>query len=582
MRPLPGVALAFILSFPAEVGAQEVQRYRQWIEGQESGGAEQVSSRKPERIDHREWTQMERFGTSVRQEMTTTAVREPDGSLRLTWRLTLSQEPVLGQADWSPREPDRLRVTASGAAPSVLAVPKGACIWPGDSETLLKEAAGAGRAVHFTEFSPGTQQWSKVDLELLGAEPLPGFPDTRRYRGKLQEGAMPVQLEAWISPRHGEVKQIAKMAGLTVLLQRAELPAPSSPAPGPGFFERTLAQLPPHPFLQWLPEATLRWSGPGPQDLPQDDQQVRLGPNLYRVRKAAGPSPAEAAEKPVKGTATAEDAPFLAPTPLVQFQAPEFNALVARLDPPPSAGRWELARRVASFVFEWIGRKDMTVGFASALEVARNSRGDCTEHSVLAVALLRKLGIPARGVVGWVGLGEVMGLHFWVEVKVGRRWIPLDPTFDQAPASALRLKLRTTDLADFGSLGWDTAALSFVDGAWTPEGPWAGAIRLEGDTLKAPDGTVLRVPDGSWELGQGRLQLHLAGVHTVSATIRPSQQQLAGARLLQGGRSGQRGWWDPGTGILWMDLGRGRWLSVDRIKESPAFRLLDLLQVHPG
>ena len=200
---------------------------------------------------------------------------------------------------------------------------------------------------------------------------------------------------------------------------------------------------------------------------------------------------------------------------------------------------------------------------------------------MLAVALLRKLGIPARGVVGWVGLGELMGLHFWVEAKIGSRWIPVDPTFDQAPASALRLKLATTDLADLGSIGWDTATLSFVDGAWVPEKPWAAAIRLEGDTLQAPDKTVLRVPGGHWSLREGRLQMLLSDAHAVCAVTHPTPQQLQGARLLIGSTSGTRGWWKPGSQFLWMDLGHGRWLQVDRMQESTAFRLLDLLEIRP-
>ncbi len=581
MRSLPSLVLTLFLVSARGVDAQEVQRYRQWIEGTETGGMELTVSKLPERIDRREWTQFKRMGIAVRQEVALTSIKALDGSLHLTWKVSLSDEPMLGEADWSLKEPDKLRVSVKGGTPAVLNVPPGAYVWPGDSETALKEAARTGRPIRFTEFAPSTQQWAKQDLQPLGPEPLPGFPDTVRFHGQGQEGTMAEELDVWISPQHGEVKQVAKIAGLTELLQRVELPAPSAPAPGSGFFQRTLAQLPPHPFLPWIPEAVLRWKGPGRQELPQDAQQTRLGDNLYRVKVAAEPSPEEAAELPVKGPSLKEEAPFLASTPLVQFQEPLFNGLVARLNPPPAATRWELAKRVTSFVFEWITEKDMSVGFASALEVARNGKGDCTEHSVLAVALLRKLGVPARGVVGWAGLGEVMGLHFWVEVKLGSRWVPVDPTFDQAPASALRLKLATTDLADLGSIGWDTATLSFVDGAWVPEKPWADAIRLEADTLQAPDGTVLRVPGGRWALKDGRLQLLWTGTHSFCAVARPTPKQLKGARLLLGSPSGYRGWWSAGNLILWMDLGHGRWLQVDRMQESIAFRFLDLLEIRP-
>ena len=579
MRPLPALALAFCLSLRGN--AQEVQRYRQWIEGQEAGGLEVTVVKRPERIVHREWTKLERQGVSIRQEMDLAAQRTPDGAIHLTWKLTLSQLPMAGEADWSPKDPGHLRLTSASGSAVVLEVPQGACIWPGDSEDAFRKAAASTRPIHLTEFSPDTQQWAQVDLRPVGAEPLPGFPDTVHYRGKVLDGRLPVELESWISPGQGEVKHVARMAGLTVLLQRAELPAPATPAPRSGFFERTLAPLPPHPFLPWIPEAVLQWQGPGLQDLPEDDQQTRLGENRYRVRRAAGPTPAEAAEPPVKGPAAAEDAPFLAATPLLQFQDPAFNGLVTRLRPSPSASRWALARQVTSFVFEWIRAKDMSVGFASALEVARNGQGDCTEHGVLAIALLRRLGVPARGVVGWAGLGEVMGLHFWVEVKLGRRWLPVDPTFDQAPASALRLKLGTTDLADLGSLGWDTAASRVMDGAWVPEDPWAGAIRIEGDTLVLPDGTILRIPDGQWDLREGRLRLRWMDTHTVTAVPRPAPSQLEGMRLFSSGTTGARGWWDPRQRTLWADLGGGRWLQADRMLEPVAFRFLDLLQVRP-
>ena len=85
------------------------------------------------------------------------------------------------------------------------------------------------------------------------------------------------------------------------------------------------------------------------------------------------------------------------------FQDRAFDGLIRRLALPPGLSRWDLAKRVNSFVFEWIIEKDFTVGFASALEVAHHPRGDCTEHGVLAVALLRRLGVPARGVTGWGG-----------------------------------------------------------------------------------------------------------------------------------------------------------------------------------
>jgi len=254
-----------------------------------------------------------------------------------------------------------------------------------------------------------------------------------------------------------------------------------------------------------------------------------------------------------------------------------FDGLLRRLDAPAGATRWELAQRVTSFVYDWIRAKNYTVGFASAQEVARNAEGACAQHGVLAVALLRRLGVPARGVTGWIAIGESLGLHFWVEVELAGRWIPVDPTFDQAPASAYRLKLGTTDLADLGSVGWGTEGSDVLEGVWTPDGPWTADVRPRGDTVQAP-GLALRVPGARWSFAGGRLELVWDGSHRVQAVPRPAPAQVEGARRLQGAVRRRTGWWQPRERQLWIDLGGGRWLQADGLDEAGAFRLLDALE----
>ncbi len=580
MRPLLSFPLTCLLLFPCLAPAQEVQRFRQWMEGQEVGGMEETHGKTPagERIEQREWTQLERLGNTVKQETVESIVKSPDGSLTITWKVSLSAEPLLGEATWSPKTPGMLHVAVKGAVPADLQVPAGALLWPDEVESVIRTAARELKPIHFTEFASSAQQWAQSDLQPIGPEALPGFPDTVHFHGTVHVGKLSSELDAWVSPRSGDVKHIDKIGGLTVLTQREELPPPASTAGVPSFFERTLAKLPHHPFLPWIREVELHWQGPGNQDLPQDDQQAKLGTNRYRVKAAAEPNASEAAQMPVEGTPAAEDAPFLAQSPLVQFKDPVFNGLMVRLNPPKNATRWELAKRVTPFVFEWITEKDMSVGFASAQEVARIPRGDCTEHGVLAVALLRRLGVPARGVVGWVGLGDLLGLHFWVEVKLGDRWVPVDPTFDQAPASALRLKLGTTDLANLASVGWDAATLSFLDGAWVPEKPWAETIRADGDALTLPGVVTINVTGGRWSQKDGHIQLALASTHEVEAVTRPGSQQLKGALLLLGATSARRGWWSPTSRMLWMELDGKRWLQVDRMDQPTAFKYLDLIE----
>lgn len=92
------------------------------------------------------------------------------------------------------------------------------------------------------------------------------------------------------------------------------------------------------------------------------------------------------------------------------------------------------ARQIESFVNGYIITKDLSVGYASAAEVARSRQGDCSEHAVLTAAMCRAAGIPARVVCGvvyvdtFIGQKSVFGGHMWAEVFVGDSWVGLDAT----------------------------------------------------------------------------------------------------------------------------------------------------------
>lgn len=103
---------------------------------------------------------------------------------------------------------------------------------------------------------------------------------------------------------------------------------------------------------------------------------------------------------------------------------------------------WTAARKVNAWVFNNL-KKDYGASSDSATDVLALKKGDCTEHSLLSVALLRALRIPARRVDGVVYLmndDNVPALywHEWVEAYVGE-WTQLDPTFGQDIAHPARL-----------------------------------------------------------------------------------------------------------------------------------------------
>lgn len=112
---------------------------------------------------------------------------------------------------------------------------------------------------------------------------------------------------------------------------------------------------------------------------------------------------------------------------------------------------WRAAKKIA----EWVDREmeaNYDVGFASAREVLDNREGDCSEHTVLFVALCRASGIPARAVVGIMYGGGIFAYHMWPEVFVGDwvaldpKWLALDPETGEYFTDATHIKFGQSNL----------------------------------------------------------------------------------------------------------------------------------------
>lgn len=104
---------------------------------------------------------------------------------------------------------------------------------------------------------------------------------------------------------------------------------------------------------------------------------------------------------------------------------------------------------------------NLSVGMASASEVAQTRKGDCTEHAVLLAAMLRAAGIPSRTVTGliyvrqFLNKGNVFGYHMWTQgwIKSAKypkgRWVDLDATLPAhgPPFDATHITLGTSSMA---------------------------------------------------------------------------------------------------------------------------------------
>jgi transglutaminase-like putative cysteine protease len=140
---------------------------------------------------------------------------------------------------------------------------------------------------------------------------------------------------------------------------------------------------------------------------------------------------------------------FLKPTPLIQSDHSLIGERAAEIAGPKDRTLGAI-RAVSEWVYRHIEKKP-TLSVPSALEVLESGVGDCNEHAVLLVALLRSLGIPSRPCVGVVYFRDGFYYHAWAEVWIGR-WVAVDPTLNQLPADATHIKFVHGDIENWVDL----------------------------------------------------------------------------------------------------------------------------------
>ncbi len=319
---------------------------------------------------------------------------------------------------------------------------------PVDGEMVFASGFGAtlelptlevGEEVRLESFDPLTLSKSPARVRCLARESLDlgmGPIATRR----LQVTMGGVRSLAWVD-EGGEVVRAETPFGLVLQKidgpREAELAAPT----GEGLEEllgrtaiRPSGQRPFRTARTMTVEIRGREAGPlDERPLPEDEVQVSLGENRYRLTVPPTPGAATAVEAP--------DAAYLAADTFAQADHPKIrrqasDIVAGETDP------WRRARLIHDWVFTRI-EKHPVVSIPSALEVLEKRRGDCNEHTVLFTALARAAGLPTRIAIGIVWSDELDGFyyHAWPEVHLDGRWLWMDPTLDQPLADATHLKL---------------------------------------------------------------------------------------------------------------------------------------------
>ncbi|HUS66747.1 MAG TPA: transglutaminase-like domain-containing protein [Kofleriaceae bacterium] len=181
-----------------------------------------------------------------------------------------------------------------------------------------------------------------------------------------------------------------------------------------------------------------------------DSFRLRDAPNQEVERRPDGTLLVSLFSRPGLPVLPGERNAALQPSATIDSTEPTVRALaqeIAGAEPDPAA-------RVAKLI-DWTYRnleKDLSTHIVTASQVAAHRAGDCTEHSILFVALARALGVPAREVSGLIYMGDAVqrfGWHAWAEVELDGRWVAVDPSWGETLANATHLTLGVGDDSDW-------------------------------------------------------------------------------------------------------------------------------------
>lgn len=129
---------------------------------------------------------------------------------------------------------------------------------------------------------------------------------------------------------------------------------------------------------------------------------------------------------------------FLKPSQLIQSNNPLIKDQIGKIIKPTDSAE-QKARKIINWVYRNLEKKP-TLSVPNALEVLKNKSGDCNEHTVLTIALLRAAGIPAQSEAGLVYLRGRFYYHAWCVLYLDK-WITADAVFDQLPADVTHIRL---------------------------------------------------------------------------------------------------------------------------------------------
>ena len=296
-----------------------------------------------------------------------------------------------------------------------------------------------GETFDFFLFDPSTMTQKKMTIRVSGKEKV--FLNDRKYDAwRLETSMWGQDLVFWVD-EGGNVLKEQGMMGLTLVRSNAERAARDLDG-NESYDFYSMSSVPVKKILRDVGNLSflkikvggLKDSGFDPAGL--DGERQKFSGGLLEIRKEKLP------RKPPYTLPFSDDSGkmklFLQPEWTIQSEDPMIRDLAKEIA-GNNGNPVSVARKLMEWVYKNVEKKPV-ISVPSALEVLRTKVGDCNEHAVLLVALLRAAGIPARQCVGLVYVQNRFYYHAWTEAFLGS-WISMDATLNQMPADVSHIKL---------------------------------------------------------------------------------------------------------------------------------------------
>ncbi len=442
------IILLAITTYPAYTEEPEIGYFALYFNGSRCGYAVESRSIDGDKVINKEtiYLELKRMGTPIEMEISETSIETESGGplgFRLEQKMAMMDMTISGII--SPDGTMKIETQNAGNTQTMERIyPEGAIMSEGLSLLIREHGLEPGTSYSADVFSPSALQvldmtfyvGDKTNVDLLGRV----LELTEIKMEYTVSGSGKISSTYFLDEEYNVQKMILPMAGMDIVMvsctekfARSNLEA--AELVGGMIIKSPVEISNPEKAKEILytvvpkePETVLHFPATDIQSV----ESLDSGNVIVAVRPLEGDSNAMF---PYKGR-DPEILKSLKSTPYIQSDHPEIIKLAASCVKDMNYAL-DAALAIEKFVGNHIVKKDLSIGYASALEVARSRQGDCTEHALLTAALCRAAGIPSRVVVGvtylnnFLGTMNCFGGHEWTEVFIGSEWIGLDAAFSE-------------------------------------------------------------------------------------------------------------------------------------------------------